>query len=132
MVVSDGAKKCEILKRLIDMSMIAGYSLAFFEVFLNQGAIVELANKLAIVVDVIFAVSAHAGNSCKSEYTTIPQLKEESLVLVDDKKGFQAYVGKVAQTVSRVNIVGPMPAIAMSLVRMFPTPATMALGGVPT
>lgn len=43
-----------------------------------------------------------------------------------------AYVGKVAQTVISVKIVGPIPAIAMSFVRMFPTPATIALGGVPT
>ena len=42
------------------------------------------------------------------------------------------YVGKVAQTVTRVKIVGPIPAIAMSFVRMFATPATIALGGVPT
>jgi hypothetical protein len=33
------------------------------------------------------------------------------------------YVGKVAQTVIKVKIVGPIPATAMSLVRMLPTPA---------
>lgn len=31
-----------------------------------------------------------------------------------------------------MKIVGPIPAIAISFVRMFPTPATIAFGGVPT
>jgi hypothetical protein len=31
-----------------------------------------------------------------------------------------------------VKIVGPIPAIAISFVRMLPTPATIAFGGVPT
>lgn len=31
-----------------------------------------------------------------------------------------------------VNIEGPIPAIAMSFVRIFPSPATIAFGGVPT
>jgi hypothetical protein len=43
-----------------------------------------------------------------------------------------SYVGKVAHTVNKVKIVGPIPAMAMSFVRIFPTPATIALGGVPT
>jgi hypothetical protein len=42
------------------------------------------------------------------------------------------YVGKVAQTVIKVKIVGPIPAIAISFVRILPTPATIAFGGVPT
>jgi len=58
--------------------------------------------------------AAQSGNSASSGYTTLP------------------HVGKVAQTVIKVKIVGPIPAIAMSFVRIFPTPATIALGGVPT
>lgn len=41
-------------------------------------------------------------------------------------------MGNDNQTTSRVKIVGPIPAIDISLDLMFPTPATMAFGGVPT
>uniref|UniRef100_A0A182UYB2 Uncharacterized protein n=1 Tax=Anopheles merus TaxID=30066 RepID=A0A182UYB2_ANOME len=41
-------------------------------------------------------------------------------------------VGKLAQLMSSVKMDGPMPATAISLIRMLPTPATIAFGGVPT
>lgn len=41
-------------------------------------------------------------------------------------------MGNDNQTTSRVKIVGPIPAIDMSFDLIFPTPATIAFGGVPT
>lgn len=63
---------------------------------------------------VTFDGRAQSGKVASSGYTTAP------------------HVGKVAHTTNRVNIEGPIPATAISLIAMFPIPATMALGGVPT
>lgn len=41
-------------------------------------------------------------------------------------------VGNDSHTTSRVKMLGPMPAMDISLDLILPTPATMALGGVPT
>lgn len=65
---------------------------------------------------VLFTISSFAqdGNSDSSGYITAPQ------------------VGKEIKTTIKVKIVGPIPAIAMSFVWIFPAPAAIAFGGVPT
>lgn len=63
---------------------------------------------------VTFIGRAQSGKVASSGYTMAP------------------HVGKLAQTTNRVNIDGPIPATAISLMAIFPTPATMAFGGVPT
>lgn len=109
----------------------------------SYGVIVAFAMTACIVVMSGLAVDvaataaadtlAQSGNSASSGYTTIPHLKCNCFVRsVSGEKLHKVYVGKVAQTVISVKMVGPMPAIAISFVRMFPTPATIALGGVPT
>jgi len=72
------------------------------------------ARVVAATDDAFARACAQSGKDESSGYTTAPQ------------------VGNVTQTTIKVKIDGPIPAIAISLVRILATPATMAFGGVPT